>query len=109
MVLLLNPVLGGVWLLAAYLSYRVWRNKEKRETAWEDQIRIVATVLVFQFVYAMAQPSYMPKGKIVRSDIPVFEQTDAVIEDRNKSPTTGDVYDAMLESKIAEGLPFDKK
>lgn len=60
----------------------------------------------FLTIYIFAQPSYLPKGEIKRSDVPAFEQKEVVLHNRMLSPKSGAEYDGVRESKIKEGLPF---
>lgn len=96
MIVLLNLVsilivVSGIWL--AVKLKKVWP---------------VGVVAVLSVLYMFVQPSYMPKGKVIRSDIPAFEQTDSDIEDRNLKAQSGEAYDKKRNDAIKEGLPFVK-
>lgn len=69
----------------------------------------IVLIPVFIFIYMNVQPSYLPKGEVKRSDVPVFEQSEAEIEDRNRKPQDGALYDEKRNESIKEGLPFLKQ
>lgn len=96
MVLLLNilpwAVVPGLLALAYYFK--------------KVRIFCVACAVAVVVLYPKVQPSYMPKGQIVRSEIPAFEKSDAKIENRQLAPKSGKEYDAQREEAIKKGLPF---
>lgn len=67
----------------------------------------LATIAVL-FLYFQAQPSYMPKGEVTRSEPPVFVESDAPIEDRNLKPMPGEERDARRREAVQQGLDFKK-
>lgn len=94
MIVLLNLLTIGIAILGVALAYKLHR-------VWPLAVSLVVLTLYMQF-----QPSYMPKGQVTRSDVPVFEQTESVIEDRNSKPKSGGDYDKEMEEKVKKGLPF---
>jgi hypothetical protein len=54
----------------------------------------------------MVQPSYMPKGEVVRHELPAFEMSTAEIQDKQLKPRSAQEYDLKREQMIKEGLPF---
>lgn len=94
MVLLLNLAVGFIILVGSVLTM-------KFRSPW-----IAAVTVATSIIYTMAQPSYMPKGEVKRSDIPLFEQK-GEIEDRNSKPKSGEVYDSEREAAVKEGLKFN--
>lgn len=97
MILLLNLLPVVLVAIGGYfaLKYRSWKIA-------------LGTVLAL-FLYAKAQPSYMPKGEIKRSEIPAFEVSTSKIEDRNRKPVASEVRDATMKQKVSEGLDFLKE
>lgn len=97
MILLLNLLPVVIFAIGTHISIkrRSWRVA-------------LATILIL-FVYAKAQPSYMPKGEVKRSDIPAFEVSKGVIQDRNSKPVTGEERDRIMKEKVSNGLDFLKK
>ena len=91
MIALLNilPVLVvACGLLLAFRVKKVW-------------IAIVA--ILFVVGYYQVQPSYMPKGQVPRGSVPVFEQKELPIEDRNSKPAGEENY----RKRLSEGVGFD--
>jgi len=97
MVVLLNLIVPVIILTGLLLS---WKLKK----VWPS----IACVM-FALVYGFAQPSYMPKGEVKRSEVPVFEQSNAQLQDRNLKPKGGEHYDNVVKSKIEAGLEFKPK
>lgn len=93
MIVLLNLACVFVGFMGIGLSYKLHK-------AWP---MCVALVLIIS--YSFIQPSYMPKGEVKRSEIPLFEQKGR-IEDRNTKPKSGEQYDVERETAVKEGLPF---
>lgn len=75
----------------------------KFKSFWAVIATIAALLLYFQ-----AQPSYMPKGQIQRSEPPVFTESDAHIENRNSKPMPGEDRDARMREAVQQGLDFKK-
>lgn len=86
-IILLTMVVGGLYL----------KNK------W-----LMVSGIVLTFVVMAIQPSYLPKGEIVRSTPPPFEQSEGEIENKLLSPKSGEEYDKKREESVKEGLPFIK-
>lgn len=97
MILLINLIPMAIFAIGMYFAF-------KRRNGW-----IAVGTLVALALYAKAQPSYMPKGEIKRSDIPAFEVSTSKIEDRNRKPVAPEVRDATMKQKISEGLDFLKE
>lgn len=94
MVILLNLVIPILLLVGILVSYKLKKG-------WPVLLSAVLCI-----TYTMVQPSYVPKGKIIRSDIPAFEYKETKVEDRLIKPETGEVYDAKRNTSVKEGLPF---
>lgn len=94
MVLLLNLLLLLIVIVGG-LCYWKWRKP------W-----IVAVTVLIVLVYTMAQPSYLPKGQVERTELLPFEQKELVAEDRLLKAPTGDEMDSRRNQMIKEGLPF---
>lgn len=75
----------------------------KFKSVWAAIATIAALLLYFQ-----AQPSYMPKGEVKRSEPPVFVESDARIEDRNSKPMSGEERDSRMREAVQQGLDFKK-
>lgn len=97
MVILLNSLLVAIGILSLVAAYRLRK-------VWPLIVGFVAIV-----IYMQIQPSYLPKGEVKRSDVPAFEQSDAVIEDRNSKPKSGEDYDKKMEESVRKGLPFKQE
>lgn len=94
MVLLLNLLFPlGMVLLGA--SYYKWRKK------WIIVVAAIALIL-----YPMAQPSYMPKGRVERTELIPFEHKELEVQDRLLTPPSGEEMDERRNQMIEEGLPF---
>lgn len=96
MVVFLNLLVALICFAGVFAAYKLHK-------AWPLLVTGVVIVLYMNF-----QPSYMPKGEVKRSEIPVFEKSDAKVEDRILSAKDGEQYDKEREEKIKEGLPFVK-
>lgn len=70
------------------------------------KIWIAAATLAVLLVYYQAQPSYLPKGEISRSEVPVFTGSDATIENRLSKPMPGDERDQRRQEAVKQGLDF---
>ena len=70
--------------------------------------RTLAILVIFLIVYPKVQPSYMPKGNITRSEVPAFEPTQAVIEDRNRKPVPSEERQAKQDQQYKDGLPWSQ-
>ncbi|MGY1488584.1 hypothetical protein ACW4YW_04140 [Methylobacillus pratensis] len=64
------------------------------------------SALVFYIIF---QPSYFPKGEVVRAPLPEFEASSMDIQDRNKKPVPLDEKDKVMAEKIRNGLEFKSK
>jgi hypothetical protein len=93
MVLLLN--LLQIILIAVGI-YSAWRYKN---------IYYVIGTLVILFILQAAQPSYLPKGEIERSDIAEFEDAGR-INDLQPKPVSGSDRDKNHEEAVKRGLIF---
>ena len=62
-----------------------------------------ATVVTFAIIYPKIQPSYLPKGDIQRTEVPGFEPSKAVIEDRNRKPVPSEVRQERMEAEYKQG------
>lgn len=67
---------------------------------------VAAVTAVTLFLYFQAQPSYMPKGQVTRSEPPTFTESEARIEDRNSKPMSGDERDQRMRDAVKQGLDF---
>lgn len=72
---------------------------------WKSWKVLVAS-LVAVLIYVQIQPSYMPKGEVLRTDLPLFEYSSKKIEDRNLSPKPPSYYDKKAKDDVSEGLQF---
>ena len=63
-------------------------------------------VVLLAAVYAVVQPSYLPKGTVERSPVPAFTPSDAPIEDRNRKPTPIEERDQRMQEAEHKGLDF---
>lgn len=97
MVLFLNLLVPFVLILVGAIA---WKTKE-----W----KVLFIIPVFLFIYSAAQPSYLPKGDIRRSEVPKFEPSDAEIKDMARKPVPSEVRNAEQERKYKEGLSFIEK
>ena len=75
---------------------------------WKRKWPLLAALLVAFLVYAVLQPSYLPKGEVQRTSVPTFSASDAQIEDRNSKPVPLDEKERRREEAIRNGLPFTK-
>mgnify|MGYP000873605639 CR=1 FL=1 len=96
MILLINLI---PLLLAAIGFGLSWKLRK----LWIAAATVVALLLYFQ-----AQPSYMPKGQVTRSEVPGFKESDASIEDRNSKPMPGSERDQRMHDAVKQGLDFKK-
>lgn len=60
-------------------------------------------------LYIIFQPSYFPKGEIVRTPLPEFEASSMDIQDRNSKPVPLEEKDEAMAEKIRNGLEFKSK
>ncbi|UUC95340.1 MULTISPECIES: hypothetical protein [Comamonas] len=67
---------------------------------------VAAATVATLFLYFQAQPSYMPKGQVTRSEPPAFTESEARIEDRNSKPMSGDERDQRMRDAVKQGLDF---
>ena len=94
MVLLLNVLPVALLALGLTVAW-VWRK-------WWLAVLTVAVWLV----YAMAQPSYLPKGQIERAELPPPQQSEAVLEDRLRKPDPLSERDQRMKQAVQSGLDF---
>lgn len=73
----------------------------KLRKLWVAAVTVATLLLYFQ-----AQPSYMPKGQVTRSEPPAFTESEARIEDRNRKPMPGDERDQRMRDAVRQGLDF---
>lgn len=94
MIVLLNILPFAVLFTSIWLMY-----KKKRP---------IFGVIGFLFciLYAMFQPSYMPKGVVARTPVVEFKQKELEVEDRLLRPKSEEEYDAEREEKYKTGLQF---
>lgn len=97
MIVLLNLISGLIVVGGGYLSCKL------------KKIWPICVALLFMLLYNIVQPSYLPKGEIKRSQIPEFEKTEEVIQDRNLSPKSSEQYDEDMKNMIQEGLSFKEE
>lgn len=98
MTLFYNLLLPAILLTGIFLT---WKFKK----LW-----IVAVTLLVLFVYFKAQPSYLPKGEIKRSQLPAFEaKPDLEIEDRLSKPKDPDQRQREQDERYRKGLEFIQK
>lgn len=90
MTLLLNlvPALiglfyGGMWFLF---------GSKYKENYIRNRAVIVILLGITLLLYSQVQPSYLPKGEVKRSEVPLFEESDAVVSDRFKRTDTDERY-----------------
>lgn len=57
-------------------------------------------------IYMLLQPSYLPKGEVVRSAPPPFTPSNAPVEDRLSKPVPGEVRDQRMKDAVERGLDF---
>lgn len=93
MVVLLNV---GIYVVILALLY-IWYKKKKARYLWA-----AGAILL---IYNLIQPSYMPKGTVTRMANPAFEQSNAVIEDRNRKPEDPNERQARQEQSYRDGFP----
>lgn len=75
--------------------------------SWKLQkLWVAAATMATLFLYFQAQPSYMPKGQVTRSEPPVFTESEARIEDRNSKPMPGGERDQRMRDAVKQGLDF---
>lgn len=94
MVLLLN-LLFPLTMVLLGASYFKWKKN------WIISVMAIALIL-----YSMVQPSYMPKGKVERTELLPFEHKELEVQDRLLSSTSGQEMDERRNQMIQDGLPF---
>lgn len=75
---------------------------------WKKSRTGLIGVVLLAAVYAVVQPSYLPKGAVERSPVPAFTPSDAAIEDRNRKPTPIEERDQRMQDAVRNGLDFKK-
>lgn len=97
MVLLINLIPLVILLVGGFMAYR-------KRRLW-----IAATTIIALIIYFKAQPSYMPKGDIQRSEIPEFTvPADAAIEDRNRKPVPVEDRRQQMREDVQRGPAFSQ-
>ena len=97
MVLLINLIPMVIVLVGGFMTY-------KKRKLWIAIATILALVIYFK-----AQPSYMPKGDIQRSEIPEFTApTNAAIEDRNRKPVPVEERRQQMREDVQRGPAFSQ-
>lgn len=94
MVVLLNLILPTILIVGCFAAYKLRK-------VWP-----VIAAVVLCLLYNMFQPSYMPKGEVVRRELPPLETSQMEIQDKLLKPRSAEEYDAKREQQIKEGLPF---
>ena len=94
MVLLLNLIVPAV------VGFSAWCFWKTRKVVW------IFVILVFVFLYARVQPTYMPKGDITRTSVPEFPAPRGEIQDRNRKPVPSEIRNAEQMEAYKRGLPF---
>ena len=87
-------------IIVALTFFVVLRAKKSKVKLWT--VGIAAALLI---LLQMAQPSYLPKGDIQRSELPAFEPSKAQIEDRNRKPVDSEIRDARQKEQYELGSP----
>lgn len=78
-----------------------WKAKTSK-----GRIQIILVTALVLIIYAKAQPSYLPKGDIKRTDVPSLSSgSTAEIEDRLRKPVPSEVRNAEQERQYREGAP----
>ncbi len=96
MVVLLNlliPLVGLFWMLVFWLTSR---KKDTKGTIKTGCFSVVGLIVSIYLVMSI-QPSYLPKGEIVKSTVPSFEYKELEVEDRVKRTNTMDNYQRTKE------------
>ncbi len=75
------------------------------KTKKQYTLRFLGTLIVL-VLYMKAQPSYLPKGDIQRTNVPEFSESIAIIEDRNRKPATQEETRKMREDQYKKGLQY---
>lgn len=86
------------WIIIAATIVAVFKTK------YPLQSFVVGVVLFI--LYTFLQPSYLPKGTVSISELPAFEPSSAVIEDRNSKPVPLDERDKAIREKVKQGLNY---
>ena len=73
------------------------------------KLAIAVFFMAFAVIYPKVQPSYMPKGKIERSQIQYAEPSDAVVEDRNRKPVPSEERQAKQDEEYRKGAPSSER
>lgn len=76
--------------------------------AWKKQFKVFIGVALLAAVYAVLQPSYLPKGTVERSPPPAYTGSDASIENRNRQPASIEERDQRMQEAVRKGLDFQK-
>lgn len=106
MVLLINLIPLIIVLCGGFFLYRGYKAGKTGGTL----IAVAACTLFTLFLYFKAQPSYMPKGDIKRTEIPALSASpSAQIEDRNRQPVPQMDRRAQQEEQYREGPVFLKE
>ena len=96
MVLLLNLLPLGLLAVGLGAAW-FWRK------GWLALVTVVVCL-----VYAVAQPSYLPKGEVVRAPLPQPEASDAPLQDRQPRPDPLAERDTRMREAVQNGLDFKK-
>jgi hypothetical protein len=73
---------------------------------WRKWWLAVLTVALW-LVYAMAQPSYLPKGQMERAEVPALPaHSDAPLQDRQPKPDPLSERDQRMREAVQNGLDF---
>lgn len=97
MVLFLNLVVPFFVILVGFIA---WKTKN-----WKCLLAIPFAGII----YTAAQPSYIPKGDISRSEIPGFVKSEAEIVDNARKPLSSEDRNAAQEREYKNGLVFIEK
>lgn len=97
MILLLNLVVPFFVIIVGFIAWKTknWKSLLALPFAW--------------IIYTAAQPSYLPKGDISRSEIPEFMRSDAEIIDNARKPRSSEDRNSAQEREYKNGLVFIEK
>lgn len=89
MVILFNLLPLLLFVGFVFLAYKL-------KKWWLVLVGVVVVAFYFQI-----QPSYIPKGKVKRTDLPEFEQSSKEIVNRMSKPKSGEEYDKQRKEEIS--------
>ena len=98
-VILINLVPLFILIIGAFFTYRNYNRKKSVVIPGLLTLAILA-------LYTQIQPSYMPKGEVVRSTVPAFEEKSIPVQDRLSKPVPGEERDEKRHQAYEDGLIF---